>query len=65
MTKGHIRDLLPDGSIDESTDLVLANAVYFKGLWQSRFDPANSKKDLFYSSGSQNSMVTFMKQKGR
>ena len=64
MTKGHIRDLLPAGSIDETTDLVLANAVYFKGLWQNRFDPANSKKDLFYSSGSQNSMVTFMKQKG-
>lgn len=64
MTKGHIRDLLPDGSIDENTDLVLANAVYFKGLWQNRFDPANSKKDLFYSSGSQNSMVTFMKRNG-
>ncbi|XP_017876704.1 serine protease inhibitor 88Ea-like isoform X2 [Ceratina calcarata] len=64
MTKGHINDLLPDGSIDEQTDLVLANAVYFKGIWHSRFDQANSKKDLFYTSGSQHSMVTFMKQKG-
>ncbi|KZC05196.1 Antithrombin-III [Dufourea novaeangliae] len=63
-TKGHIRDLLPPNSIDQDTDLVLANAVYFKGRWQSRFDPANSKKDLFYSSGSMNSMVTFMHQKG-
>lgn len=64
MTKGHIKDLLPPNSIGEDTDLVLANAVYFKGLWQSQFEPANSKKDLFYSSGSQNSMVTFMHQKG-
>ncbi|XP_076176975.1 serine protease inhibitor 88Ea isoform X2 [Ptiloglossa arizonensis] len=64
MTKGHIRDLLSPQNIDEGTDLVLANAVYFKGLWQSRFDPADSKKDLFYSTGSQNSMVTYMQQKG-
>lgn len=64
MTKGHINDLLAPDAIDASTDLVLANAVYFKGLWQSRFDPANSVKDLFYTSGSQHSMVTFMKQKG-
>ncbi|XP_014475805.1 PREDICTED: serpin B3-like [Dinoponera quadriceps] len=66
MTKGHIRDLLTPGSIDSETDLVLANAVYFKGLWQYRFDPNNSKRDIFYekASGSQLSIVTFMRQKG-
>lgn len=64
MTKGHIRDLLPGGSITEDTDLVLANAVYFKGLWAHRFEPSNSKRDIFYASGSQNSVVTFMRQKG-
>ncbi|KOX78111.1 Antithrombin-III [Melipona quadrifasciata] len=63
-TKGHIRDLLPPTSITENTDLVLVNAVYFKGRWKNRFDSANSKKDIFYSSNSQHSMVTFMKQKG-
>ncbi|XP_076662578.1 serine protease inhibitor 88Ea isoform X2 [Halictus rubicundus] len=63
-TKKHIQDLLPSGSITSDTDLVLVNAVYFKGLWQSQFNPTNSKKDLFYSSGSRNSMVTFMHQKG-
>ncbi|XP_043677268.1 serine protease inhibitor 88Ea-like isoform X1 [Vespula pensylvanica] len=62
-TKGHIRDLLPEDSITEDTDLVLANAVYFKGLWQNRFDPANSKRDIFYTPGSQNSVITFMRQK--
>lgn len=64
MTKGHIRDLFSADSITAETDLVLANAVYFKGQWQSRFDPANSMKDLFYTSRSQHSSVTFMKQKG-
>ncbi|KAG7205870.1 hypothetical protein KM043_007801 [Ampulex compressa] len=63
VTKGHIRDLLPPGSIDESTDLVLSNAVYFKGLWRNRFDAENSKRDIFYASGSQNVMTTFMRQK--
>lgn len=62
-TRGHIRDFLPEDSITEDTDLVLANAVYFKGLWQSRFDPANSKRDIFYAPGSQNSVITFMRQK--
>jgi len=65
MTKGHIRDLLPPNSIDEETDLVLVNAVYFKGLWAHRFDPKNSQRDIFYSSGMQNSVITFMRQKGQ
>lgn len=63
-TKGHIKDLIPIGGVTEDSDLILANAVYFKGLWQSKFDPANSKKDNFYSNGSKTSSVTFMKQKG-
>lgn len=64
MTKGHIRDLLSPNSITTDTDLVLANAVYFKGLWKSRFNPTNSKKDIFYSSKSQHSMVKYMRQQG-
>jgi serpin B len=36
-TKGKIADLLPAGSLDATTRLVLANAVYFKADWQSPF----------------------------
>lgn len=61
-TKGHIKDLIQEDSITADTDLVLANAVYFKGLWTSRFDKANSKRDIFY--GTKNNFVTFMRQKG-
>ncbi|XP_011301085.1 serpin B3 isoform X2 [Fopius arisanus] len=60
-TKGQIKDLIPSDGIDETSDLVLVNAVYFKGLWQSKFDSANSNRDIFY--GSKNSFVTFMRQK--
>lgn len=60
VTKGHIQDLLAPDAIDESTDLVLTNAVYFKGLWGRRFEAANNKKDIFY--GSKNSIVTYMRQ---
>lgn len=63
-TRGHIRDLIPVGGITEDSDLVLANAVYFKGLWKSSFDPTNSKKDNFYTSEKRTSLITFMKQKG-
>jgi serpin B len=38
-TKDRIKDLLPLGSIDSDTRLVLTNAIYFKGKWKSEFDP--------------------------
>ncbi|MBV98990.1 Plasminogen activator inhibitor 2, partial [Eschrichtius robustus] len=36
-TKGKIPDLLPEGSIDAETKMVLVNAVYFKGNWKTPF----------------------------
>ncbi|KAK0158575.1 hypothetical protein PV328_009558 [Microctonus aethiopoides] len=62
VTKGHIKDLIPTDGITEDTDLVLTNAVYFKGQWRNRFDPKKSKPNIFYGS-TNNSFVTFMKQK--
>uniref|UniRef100_R7W289 Putative serpin-Z12 n=1 Tax=Aegilops tauschii TaxID=37682 RepID=R7W289_AEGTA len=37
-TKQLIRDILPPGSVDSSTAVVLANALYFKGAWSHPFD---------------------------
>ncbi|XP_007933727.1 plasminogen activator inhibitor 2 [Orycteropus afer afer] len=36
-TKGKIPNLLPEGSVDEETRMVLVNAVYFKGKWKTPF----------------------------
>ncbi|XP_059137002.1 plasminogen activator inhibitor 2 [Peromyscus eremicus] len=36
-TKGEIPNLLPKGSVDEDTQMVLVNAVYFKGKWKTPF----------------------------
>lgn len=38
-TKGKIVDLLPTGSLDRMTRLVLTNAVYFKAPWAKKFSP--------------------------
>jgi serine protease inhibitor len=37
-TNGRIEELLSQGSVDAETTLVLANTVYFAGLWSSPFD---------------------------
>ncbi|PNJ64378.1 SERPINB10 isoform 1, partial [Pongo abelii] len=37
-TKGKIPNLLPEGSVDGDTRMVLVNAVYFKGKWKTPFE---------------------------
>jgi serpin B len=36
-TKGKIKDVMPPGSVDPSTRMVMANAIYFKAAWQEAF----------------------------
>jgi serpin B len=42
-TKDRIVDLLPDGSLDALTRMVLTNAIYFKAPWAKKFHPADSQ----------------------
>ena len=37
-TQDKIKDLMPPGSINEMTRLVLTNAIYFKGQWADPFE---------------------------
>ncbi len=46
-THGKITNLFPQGSIDNSTRLVLANAIYFKAAWESPFDSTSTGNDTF------------------
>ena len=64
ITKGNIQDLIPSQGITQDTDLVLSNAVYFKGLWKSRFDPENTKKSIFYQAQNNATLANFMYQEG-
>jgi serpin B len=48
-TNDKIKDLIPEGVLDELTRLVIANAVYFKGAWQHTFDPANTADEAFFA----------------
>nr|BAE87321.1 unnamed protein product [Macaca fascicularis] len=36
-TEGKIPELLASGTVDDMTELVLVNAIYFKGNWQDKF----------------------------
>ncbi|PSN55974.1 Serine protease inhibitor 88Ea [Blattella germanica] len=63
-TKRHIQELIPQDKITTDTELVLANAAYFKGLWQSQFLPEHTRKEVFYVSHSKQALVDMMKQKG-
>lgn len=46
-TKEKIKDLIPQGGIDQKTRLVLTNAVYFKGNWVKQFDKEKTKEQDF------------------
>lgn len=62
-TQGKITNLFPQGSIDDSTRLVLANAIYFKAAWASPFDPASTSNDTFYLLDGSQASVPMMHSK--
>lgn len=64
ITKNNILDLIPAGRLSGNTQLVLANAAYFKGLWKSKFLTENSRREVFHINSSKKVLVTMMRQKG-
>lgn len=60
MTKDKIRDLLPPGSLTGLTRLVLANAVYFKGVWAKPFVKAQTAAQPFHLSTTRQADVPLM-----
>lgn len=50
-TEGKIDELLPMGSIQDMTKLVLVNAVYFNAAWKSPFNPESTSDRVFHAPG--------------
>ena len=50
-THDRIRDLIPGGALDETTRLVLANAIYLKAPWADPFSKNATKPELFHVRG--------------
>lgn len=59
-TNEKIKELIPTGMLNEMTRLVLTNAVYFKGAWTNRFDPARNTQEEFTSLNGAKSKVEMM-----
>jgi serpin B len=63
-TQDKIKDLLQPGTLSPSTRLVLTNAIYFKGDWQTQFDKAQTRDEDFYPSQTQTKKTAFMHREG-
>ena len=63
-TKGKIPELIPPKILDESTRLVLTNAVYFKGSWLNEFDAKLTGDDKFRVTPTETVPVRMMRRNG-
>jgi len=61
-TEDKIKDLLPAGSIDPLTRLVITNAIYFKGTWVKQFDEMKTTEENFRT-GTGTSVPVLMMQR--
>jgi serpin B len=62
MTKGRIPEILPKGSLDAYTRMVLTNAIYFKGKWAEPFKKEDTKERDFHLDGGKKVRVSMMYQ---
>jgi serpin B len=63
-TDDKIIDLLQPGTLSQRTKLVLTNAIYFKGDWQTQFDKAQTGEEDFHLSAVQNAKAPMMHRDG-
>ena len=61
-TEGRIEDLIPEGMLNASIRLVLANAIYFKGNWARQFDAERTHPAPFKLSDGGSVEVQMMSQ---
>ncbi|HNQ67361.1 MAG TPA: serpin family protein [Bacteroidales bacterium] len=63
MTKNRIKNLIPEGTLDESTKMVLVNAIYIKSKWKYPFSKSSTQSKRFYSTKEVSTNTDFMIQR--
>ncbi|NXU51830.1 OVAL protein, partial [Turnix velox] len=63
-TNGMIRNILHQGSVDPQTQMVLVNAISFKGMWQKAFKDEDTQPAAFRISEQERKPVQMMYQVG-
>ena len=61
-TNHKIRNLIPRGSINPLTRLLITNAIYFKGTWVKQFYKNNTREDDFRTSPGKTVRVPMMQR---
>jgi len=61
-TNNKIKDLFPQGSLNDMTRLVLTNAIYFKGTWIKQFEKSQTKDEDFRVSSADTIKVPMMRR---
>ncbi|XP_031163591.1 leukocyte elastase inhibitor-like isoform X1 [Sander lucioperca] len=64
-TQGKIKDLLVQNVVDDSTILVLVNAIYFKGNWNKQFKEDSTVDAQFRINKNDTKSVKMMRQKSK
>ncbi|XP_017311554.1 leukocyte elastase inhibitor isoform X2 [Ictalurus punctatus] len=64
-TKDKIKNLLQKGIVDDSTRLVLVNAIYFKGSWEKQFKVDATQELPFKLNKKETKPVQMMSQKAK
>jgi serpin B len=62
-TNGLVKEILPLGSIDNLTRLIFANALYFKGKWNVKFDTLMTQDYDFHLLNGKSVMAPFIANK--
>lgn len=64
-TEGKITDLLASDAVTSSTRMVLVNAIYFKGKWNSQFKEEDTIEVQFRINKNEEKTVKMMQQKSK
>lgn len=64
-TNKKIREMIKASDLTADTDLVLLNAIYFKGDWENKFNQSSTYKGQFHPTQNESIDVQFMNQKAK